>query len=286
MNDNNNNNINNNNMTTNDDDTSDENTIPDNPPVSKMTPRDNPVSKVKNGSTTQSEAFSDTLEWCRRASQLEHCPRLTGGGKYNGDTACTCLHALRPKDDEESPALRMVARWACYFASLDNGTRSSLEIEWIKHANFWNIENNGIQGSNTGYLLQVMAVNPCVDEAPQLQDEADIQPFRACKHALMLVLGIGRYRWGKSAKHAKANTFPVHGLKGKSSNFNAKKMARVDSDLRDFFEKLLDEAEVPATRLVRELTGLGLRAGEEEKIELPTHMTKRGLYKLFCWQRG
>jgi hypothetical protein len=40
------------------------------------------------------------------------------------------------------------------------------------------------------------------------------------------------------------------------------------------------------TRLVQELTGLGLRAGEEEKIEVPTHMTKRGLYKLFCWQPG
>ena len=178
----------------------------------------------------------------------------------------------------------MVARWACYFASLDNTTRSSLEIEWIKHANFWNKEQKGKRGTNTGYLLQVMAVNPSIDEAPQLQDEADIQPLRACKHALMLVLGIGSSRWGKSAKHAKANTFPVHGLKGKSSNHHATKMARVDSDLRDFFEKLLDEAEVPATRLVRELTGLGLRAGEEEKIELPTHMTKRGLYKLFCWQ--
>jgi hypothetical protein len=95
MNDNNNNNNNNNNTTTNDDDTNDDNTIPDNPPVvSKMTPRDNPVSKIKNGSTTQSEALADTLEWCRRASQLEKCPQLTGGGKYNGDTACTCLHAL------------------------------------------------------------------------------------------------------------------------------------------------------------------------------------------------
>jgi hypothetical protein len=74
--------------------------------------------------------------------------------------------------------------------------RSSLEIEWIKRANFWNKEQKGKQGTNTGYLLQVMAVNPSIDEAPQLQlqlqDKADIQPLRACKHALMLVLGIGR----------------------------------------------------------------------------------------------
>jgi hypothetical protein len=37
----------------------------------------------------------------------------------------------------------------------------------------------------------------------------------------------------------------------------------VDSDLRDFFEKL--QAEIPATHLMRELTGV--RAGEKEKIE-------------------
>jgi hypothetical protein len=52
----------NNKMTT-DDDTNDNNTIPDNPPVSKVThPKDNPVSKLKSGLTTKSEAFTDTLE--------------------------------------------------------------------------------------------------------------------------------------------------------------------------------------------------------------------------------
>jgi hypothetical protein len=51
-------------------------------------------------------------------------------------------------------------------------------------------------------------------------------------------------------------------------------------------KSLLDEAEVPATCLVRELTGVGLRAGDEERIELPTHMTKRGLYKTYCWEQG
>jgi hypothetical protein len=48
----------NNKMTT-DDDTNDDNTIPDNQPVSKLThPKDNPVSKLKSGLTTKSEAFT------------------------------------------------------------------------------------------------------------------------------------------------------------------------------------------------------------------------------------
>ena len=87
----------------------------------------------------------------------------------------------------------MVARWSCYVASLDNGTRSSLEIEWIKHANVWTNEHRRMDGADTGYLLQVMAVDPSEDENIPLLDEASIEPFRACKHALMLVLRIGKF---------------------------------------------------------------------------------------------
>jgi hypothetical protein len=261
------------------------NTMADNPSV-RMTPQDNPVKYVKNRSKTEGEGFAETLEWCRRASQLEHCPRLSGG-TGTGDTECTCLYALRPQvEGQDSEALCMATRWSCYIASLDNDTRRSLEIEWIKHANVWAKEHCNSSTKRTGYLLQIMAADPSSDEAPPLAGEANVQPLRACKHALMLVLGIGSSRWASSATHARKDTFPVHGLKGKAGNKGAKKKARVDSDLRDFFEKLQDEAEVPATRLVRELTGIGLRAGEEEKIELPTHMTKRGLYRKFCWERG
>lgn len=260
----------------------DNNTMADNPSV-KMTPQGNPVNYVRNGSKTESEGFKETLEWCRRVSLLEHCPKLTGG-TAKGYTECTCLHALRPQvEGQDSSALRMVTRWSCYVASLDNGMRSSLEIEWIKRANDWAKEHSHSSTKRKGYLLQIKATEPSFDEALPLEDEANVQPLKACKHAMMLVLGIGKSRWKASAKHAAANTFPVHGLKGKTGNKNAKKKARVDSDLRDYFAKLQDEAGVPATS---ELTGEGLREGEEEKIELPAHMTKRGLYKKFCWERG
>jgi hypothetical protein len=258
----------------------DNNTMADNPSV-KMTPQDNPVRYIKNGSKKESEVFAETLEWCRRASQLEHCPKLSGGKSVTGDTQCTCLHALRPQvEGQDSTALCMVTRWSCYVASLSNGARSSLEIEWIKDANKWAKEHSHSSEKRTGYLLQMMAPG---DEAPPLV-EAYVQPLRACRNALMLVLGIGKSRWGASAKHALANTVPVHGLTGKTGNRYTNKKARVDSDLMDFLAKLQDKAGV--TRLVREITGVGLSAGEEEKIELPTHMTKRGLYKQFCWERG
>jgi hypothetical protein len=263
------------------------NTMDDNPSV-KMTPQGNPVNCIKNGSKTEREGFAETLEWCRRASLLEHCPKLAGG-RTTGVTQCTCLHALRSQiEGNISPALYMVTRWSCYVASLSNGARSSLEIEWIKDANIWAKEHSHTSEKRMGYLVQMMATYSSSDKvSPLLEDETHIEPLRACKDALMLVLGIGKSRWGASAKHAAANTFPVHGLKGKTSNAYANKKARVNSDLMDFFEKLQDEAEVPATHLVREISGVGLRAaGEEEKIELPSYMTRRGLYRKFCWEQG
>ena len=79
---------------------------------------------------------------------------------------------------------------------------------------------------------------------------------------MMLVLGIRKYRSGAAAMHAKDNTFTVHGLKGKTGNKNENKMAQVHLDLKDFFEKLLDGAEIPSICILRELTEIGLHAGE------------------------
>ena len=76
-------------------------TMNDNGNNQPMFPSDNPVSKVKNGSKKKNEAFADTLEWCRRASELENCPRLLGGGARNAATICTCLHALQPQVDRQ-----------------------------------------------------------------------------------------------------------------------------------------------------------------------------------------
>jgi hypothetical protein len=92
----------------------------------------------------------------------------------------------------------------------------SLEIEWIKHANFWAKEHSNGSMQRSGYLLQSMATVPSSEEAPAVADEIDVPPFRVCKHALMLVLGIGSTRGATFATHTGMNTFPVHGRKGKS----------------------------------------------------------------------
>lgn len=59
---------------------------------------------------------------------------------------------------------------------------------------------------------------------------------------------------------------------------------QVMDDLRLYFEHLCNMEEPRATRLVREVTGIGVR--DDEMIDLPSYMTKRGLYAQFCWYRG
>ena len=59
-----------------------------------MLPGDNNVSKVNNGSKTKNEAFKDTLEWCHQDLELEHCPRILGGGARNSSPTFTCLRSL------------------------------------------------------------------------------------------------------------------------------------------------------------------------------------------------
>ena len=78
-----------------------------------MLPSNNPVSKVNNGSKTKNEPFTDTLEWCCQALELDKFPLLLGRGACNAATTCTYRHALRPQDDgQESTALHMIDRWS------------------------------------------------------------------------------------------------------------------------------------------------------------------------------
>ena len=54
---------------------------------------------------------------------------------------------------------------------------------------------------------------------------------------------------------------------------------------RCFFEKIQQYAEPRATKVVRQVTGTGLREGDNT-IDLPSFMSKRSLHRLFCWERG
>lgn len=56
--------------------------------------------------------------------------------------------------------------------------------------------------------------------------------------------------------------------------------------LRVFFEELSTYEEPRATRFVREAAGVDIRDADANVVDLPSYMTKRGLYSQFCWYRG
>ena len=61
----------------------------------------------------------------------------------------------------------------------------------------------------------------------------------------------------------------------------------INAGLKLYFDRLKNEhAEPHATRIVRESTGVGLRAEEVDTVELPSAMTSRQLYSKFCFERG
>ena len=67
---------------------------------------------------------------------------------------------------------------------------------------------------------------------------------------------------------------------------NEKHFKIVDASLKNFFERLKDEAETHTTRVVRTASGVTLRDKEVDTVELPSSFTKRQLYSRYCFQRG
>lgn len=123
-----------------------------------------------------------------------------------------------------------------------------------------------------------------------------------CKHRLAGLIGYGKKKWTACCKLLDENKAPVHGLKGKQSN-NGKVHYVYTSLFHGFFDGLKELATPRATRIVttqilreqptaenRETRDepaqvIELRENDEDVMELPSSMTKRGLYKRFLQER-
>jgi hypothetical protein len=74
-------------------------------------------------------------------------------------------------------------------------------------------------------------------------------------------------------------------LKNRSSNYGKFFDDNVKQQLARFFKNHELLARPQATKVVRELTGSGLREGEEGVIELPPSFLKRGMFARFISDR-
>ena len=72
-------------------------------------------------------------------------------------------------------------------------------------------------------------------------------PHLICKDALCLLIGFGQTAWENVMRMVKANEMPQHGLGGKVAN---RQDAEVGAAMREYFERLVDQAEPRATLII------------------------------------
>jgi hypothetical protein len=77
-----------------------------------------------------------------------------------------------------------------------------------------------------------------------------------------------------------------HGNTGLNNRHVGSKLYETEPAVVDFLRELeVEYGESYATRFIRERTSIGLRREEVDAVDLPSHFTKRQLYKrlvLFC----
>eukprot|EP00957_Ditylum_brightwellii_P192545 14659903-Ditylum_brightwellii.AAC.1 len=103
----------------------------------------------------------------------------------------------------------------------------------------------------------------------------------------MKIIGWGRHQWNSLRKLLRQNlTAPIHDALGKQGS-NSKYRTECNTMMHTFFDKIEALSSPRATQIVCVVAREGdneeldICDGDEDLTELPSHMTKRGLYKKF-----
>eukprot|EP00957_Ditylum_brightwellii_P131695 10044515-Ditylum_brightwellii.AAC.1 len=113
-----------------------------------------------------------------------------------------------------------------------------------------------------------------------------------CHSLLARIIGWGRYHWNSLRKQLQQNlTAPIHGAMGKWGG-NSKHRTERNIMMHNFFDKIEALSSPRATQIVCVVAREGdneeldIRDGGEDLTDLPSHMTKCGLYKNFVAEHG
>jgi hypothetical protein len=188
-----------------------------------------------------------------------HCLDVFVTGR---DRRCTCMHDANLGNGEE---LNRVVSALLKFSTKTKLDRNFIMAEWIRYADAHQEKGASLKA----YLLPG-------------------GKHLICQHALARVCAMKSYAWRGLCKKVRNGTSLEHGLTGKASN-NRNLVAR---EWIDEFLALLEEQGAPrATRLVRFINKEGnlvqeTRDDDVDVIDLPSNLTKLGLYKQFIAERG
>jgi hypothetical protein len=180
-------------------------------------------------------------------------------------SSCNCIGQMNLSEEQ------MVATvdYLYGFGVLEKAEQQTLLKEWINYGEHIGVGlHRGSPAKKMRYLL------------PGTQ-------LLICKDALCLLLGLGTTAWDTLVRMSKNNLPPSHGLTGEVGNARDMETSAV---LDTFFGELLNQAAPRATLLIRNLVrgqvDTSLRDEEGGLLDLPSHMTKRGLFNSLLGERG
>ena len=188
-------------------------------------------------------------------------------------TSCCCLYEMvtRLSDDE----VRDVAQSLLFFGKQSKEEQQIRVMDWIAHDAAL---DKGLAGVHR-FVRQKLNV------LPGTRNEM------ICKHRLASLVGYGKKKWIACSKLTKNNSLPIHGLNGKQSNNG--NIHQGYTIILNMFFSLMETLAVPrATRVVRNVVDdtnnagessvrINLRDQDDDLLELPSSMSKRGLYARF-----
>ena len=202
-------------------------------------------------------------------------------------TKCNCLGNLL-RGENSKTKMKQVCESLWEFFTRTKETQKLVLKEWFRCA-----LSSGTKYkrnvANVCFILPGVFHDAPVKEPPEEGAVYNKQPFKICQNAVSVLVKYGFQRINSLKKQMNIAGLKEHGLKNKMSNHirhNEEKHTAILDSLGQFFEKLKDEAEPHATRIVCEATGVGLRDKEIDSVELPSSMSKRRLYYRYLFQRG
>lgn len=233
-----------------------------------------PFSLLSSKLLTPPEWLETTVEWLMDEAQNKFLNCHSRDGKT---LKCRCFEPLGNAKKAEA-----VGEYLYFFGTLKAFEKDRIVMDMIRYQD--GVEPPTPMEPHRHYRIPFIIAS---DSNEDLQLGVALEAHYICISALQHLLGYGRLKLKRIKKDLGIGLIvPRRPRIGLASNRNANlEDDGVMDDLRIFFEELCEMEEQRATRLIREASGISLRDCGDT-VDLPSYMTKRGLYRQFCWYRG
>ena len=213
-------------------------------------------------------------------NDLDHNAKCIPLKKKSGTAtlACNCLKVLEDEVTRHAVATNMVL-----FFKKNTEEKMLTVMDWVRYT-----QGGNSMGKKAMFFLPF--IKDMNDEFYDEHEHEEIFPtlstHKICKSAIRTLLDFGRYQWRTAERCVKKCVLPKHGNRTKRSNNGKYFDTYVKENLETFFLDLQQLGCPQATRVVRDLTGSGLRDGEEGVTELPPAFSRRSMYRRWVEERG